>query len=112
MPLAKDSNLYAAFERICPHIRGKRNLSAKDVATAIVLSVLNDARDEISKAGKDYSGLDWLIDEAAQQPLRAELRNTIQPCVTAAKNYHLSALVPCGLMDKPVTVSGDDAEFA
>lgn len=112
MPLAKDSNLYAAFERICPHIRGKRNLSARDVATAITLSVLNDARDEIAKAGKDYSGLDWLIDEDAQKPVRAKIRDVIQPGITAAKNFQLSNLVPAGLMDKPVSVAGDDTEFA
>lgn len=107
--MTKDTNLYAEFERICPHIRGKRNLSAKDVATAIVNAILNDALDAAGAAKKDITGLSWLTEDE-QRPIRAKMRDVIQPFITASKNSQNVNLAPVGLMPK-VTSVVDETEL-
>ena len=102
--LNKASNLYERFEVICQQINGKRNLSQKDVATAVVLTVLN----EIADSGKDIEF--WLGDEGKQ--LRVTLRDNVQPTFTAAKNYQNSYLAPSGLMPEVKGAGTTSEEFA
>jgi len=110
--LEKTNELYAQFERICPHIKGKRNLSAKDVATAIVNAVAGEIALAASSAKEPQNceALDWFMDDK-QRELRIKIRDLIQPCITAAKNYQNSYLVDSGLMPKVESVKEAGADF-
>ena len=96
--LDKTSNLYGAFERICPILKQhKMNASADAVAAAIVETVLRDALDKTT--GQPTEAIEWLL-EPEQKETRKQIADEIKICVTAAKNLQNSYLHPSGLMDK------------
>ena len=105
--LDKNSNLYAATERVAAICKvNKMNLSADAVAAIIVETVVNEITDKAMAAKQNCEGLDWLMDEP-QKKARAEVAAVIAKCVTAAKNYQNSYAAPSRLMEKAETVTAD-----
>lgn len=96
--LDKATNLYAAFERVCPILK-QHNLNATTdaVAAVIIETVLNDLAD--NAVGQNTDLVAWAM-EPEQRELRKKLANGIKCCVTAAKNVQNSYLHPSGLMPK------------
>ena len=102
--IQKDSNLYERCEVVCAQIKGKRNLSQKDLATITVLTILN----EVADSGKSIE--DLLGDEGKEW--RVKIRDNVKPTFTASKNFQNVYLVPSGLMPKAEGTEPMSEEFA
>ena len=62
--MKKDSNLYSAFERICPMLKAAGlNLTSDAACAGIGEAFVNTIIDKLAKAGKPIDGLDWLMSD-------------------------------------------------
>ena len=116
--LDKNTNLYEQCELVCSQIKGKRNLSQKDLATITVKTILADAQDLSGQAsvaalkkGEKFDPLAYLMEDS-QRELRAKIRDNVKFTFTASKNFQNVYLKPSGLMPKATGEEKQTEEFA
>lgn len=110
--LVKETNLFAAMERVSAVCKANKiNLNADAVAAAVVETIVNEITDKAMAAKQNCEGLDWFMDEP-QRKLRSEVAQSIKLCFTAPKNYQNSYLYPSGLMDKIEGTEKSALDFA
>lgn len=110
--LDKNTNLYAAVERVAAICKANRiNLTAEAMAAAIVETVLNDCIDLAGAAnkaatekGESFDAASWAMEDG-QKAVRKQMASNISKCITASKNFQNSYAHPSGLMDKAVSDS-------
>ena len=103
--MKKDSNYYAAFERICPMLRAADlNLTTDAACAGIGEAFVNTIIDELAKAEKPIDGLEWLMSgEAGAKEVRIEIFQTLKGWHQACNNLQNTYLAPAGLMPKVET---------
>lgn len=113
MKLDKATNLYAAFERICPLVQAKGdNMTAPTIMAGLFESIVNDMQDAYLASKSELPALDWVMEEK-QKALRGAIILRHAPFITASKNSQNSYLAPAGLMPevKGVGKQQDISEF-
>ena len=114
--LKKDSNLYAAFERICPMLRASGlNLTSDAACAGIGEAYINTIIDELAKAGKPIDGLEWLMSgEPGAKDVRIAIFSSLKGWHQACNNLQNTYLAPARLMPEVSTkkASSDIGQFA